>query len=357
MDLFDGYFRTLRIFLPKGQREDIIRELSEEARSQVAEKEAALGRPLNSDEQAAIIGQYGHPLLTAARYRPQRHLIGPIVFPYYWIVLKIVLGLVAVAHVIGAIVLLASGAPLGQMAQVLENTVATALKMVGWITALAASTEFWLLRSRALEKWNPRMDFPPRQHAPRAVESAFASLPGVHHKSSRSWPRPTRATEPSVSGLVIGSVLSVWWLAGLRFPYLFFGSGATGLEWGHAMDRLYPVLVVAQLTMLAEQFVRLTRPQNPGIFRVTKVVWLVAGWVLVYLVATSDHQWMVWQGEAAARARATVVARFAGRDVSLVEFVNYVWSIVFILVAIASIWGSLKSLLRRFQGTPTAAHA
>ncbi len=98
MDVIEGYFRTLRIFLPKGQRDDIIRELSGEVQSQVAEKAAALGRPLNSAEQASIISQYGHPMLTAARYWPQRYLIGPIVFPYYWIVLKIALALVAVGH-------------------------------------------------------------------------------------------------------------------------------------------------------------------------------------------------------------------------------------------------------------------
>lgn len=354
MDVIDGYFRTLRIFLPKDQRDDIIRELSEEVQSQVAEREAALGRSLDADEQAAIISQYGHPLVTAG-YRPQRHLIGPVVFPYYWIVLKITLTLVALGHVLGALVLLAGGAPLGQMGQILESALATALKVTAWITVLGAFADFWLSRSRALEKWNPMAAFRP-QHA-RAVEDALARVPGMHHKRSRSWPRRTPATEPSVSRLVISSVVSVWWLAGLRFPYLFFGSGAAGLEWGHAMDRLYLVLVVAQLTMLAEQFVRLARPEHTGIFRVTKFVWLVAGWALIYLVATSDHQWMVWRAEAAARSNETVVMRFAGRDISLVEFVNYVWSIVFLLVAIASIWGSLKALLRRFRGRPTAAHA
>jgi hypothetical protein len=156
---------------------------------------------------------------------------------------------------------------------------------------------------------------------------------------------------------VIGVVVSVWWLAGLRFPSLFFGAGAANLEWGHAMDRLYPVLVVAQLTVLAEQFVRLIRPENSGIFRATRFVWLVAGWALIYFVATSDHQWIVWRGEAAVRANNTVIMRLAGRDISLVEFVNYVWSIIFILVAIAGVWGSLKAVLQRFRGTPAAVHA
>ena len=337
MTVIDRYFRTLRLFLPKNQRDDILRELSEEVQAQVADKEAALGRALDADEQAAIVRQYGHPLLTAARYRPQRHLIGPVVFPYFWIALKIALGLVVAGHAIGAVVLLGGGAPPAQLGQVLEHAVATTLKVAGWMTALGALAEFWLSRSRALDTWNPRAAPPARGLARKAVGHAFEG-------------------EPSVSGLVISVVVGAWWLAGLRFPSLFFGSGAAGLEWGPAMDRLYPVLVVAQLTMIAEQFLRLTRPDDTRVFRAARLVWLAAGWVLIYMVATSDHRWMVWHGDAAARANATIVTRLAGNDISLVEFVNGVWSIIFILVAVAGIWGSLRALLRRFRGTPTAPH-
>jgi hypothetical protein len=45
------------------------------------------------------------------------------------------------------------------------------------------------------------------------------------------------------------------------------------------------------------------------------------------------------------------------RCVSLVEFVNYVWSIVFTAFATAGILGSLKALFRRSRATSTAAHA
>ncbi len=122
------------------------------------------------------------------------------------------------------------------------------------------------------------------------------------------------------------------------------------------MDRLYPVLVVAQVTMLVEQFVRLTRMEDTGIFRVTNPVWLVSGWALIGLVATSDHQWLLWQGEAAARGN-RVIMWLAGREISLAQFVNYVWSAIFISVAVASAWGSLKRLRRRLRGTPRPAHA
>jgi hypothetical protein len=356
MDVIDRYFRTLRILLPKDQRDDIIRELSEEVQSQVAEKEAALGRRLEAGEQAAIIGQYGHPLLMAARYRPQRHLIGPVVFPYYWIVLSVMLALVALAHVLGAVVLLAGGTSAAHIGQLVERAIATALKVAAWVTALGAVADWCLARSRVLEKWNPMVGSSLPQHMQRVVAGAPARVPGADHESPLFWSWQPRSAEPSVSGLVIGVVLGVWWLAGLRFPYLFFGSSADGLEWGNAIDRLYPVLLVAQLTMFAEQFLKYFRPENTALFRVTGFVWLVAGLALIYLVATSDHQWMVWRAEAAARAN-VIVMRFAGREISLVEFVNLLWSVVFIVVAGLSLWSFLKAVLRRLRGTPMTAHA
>lgn len=152
-----------------------------------------------------------------------------------------------------------------------------------------------------------------------------------------------------MAGFVASVVLSAWWLAGLKLPYLFFGPGAASLDWGVAMDRLYPVLVVAQLTMLVEAFVRLTRPEDTRVFRWTCMVWLVAGWAFIYLVATSDHQWVIWHGAAEARARATIIAYIGGRDISLIDFVNYTFSIIFVFVAAAGLWQSMKALIRRFS--------
>ena len=360
MDLFDRYFRTLRIFLPKDQRDDIIRELSEEIRAQVGEKEAGLGRPLSAEERTAIIGQYGHPLLTAARYRPGRHLIGPIVFPYYWLVLKVIIALVVAGHVIGAVVLLAGGASFGQMGQVFAELVATVLKVLGWITVLAASADWWLTRSRVLEKWNPDAPFPPPVHAAGAVKHALEAVPGVHRHRAPSWSQPPKRSPEaaSVSGFVVVVVLSAWWLLGLKFPYLFFGPGAADLSWGAAIDRLYPLLVVAQVTALSEHFLRLTHPHDIRFVRLTTVAWLVTGWFFIYLVATSDHQWVVWHGAAEIKARANIITEIAGQQLSLIDFVNYLFSVVFILAAAGGVVRTVRPLLRWFSRRGhTAAHA
>src|SRR5262249_2204644 len=83
MDLFHRYFHAVNIRLPKAQKQDIIAELSEDIRSQIDEKEAALGRKLTETEVEAILKQLGRPVMVANRYLPQQYLIGPLLFPVY----------------------------------------------------------------------------------------------------------------------------------------------------------------------------------------------------------------------------------------------------------------------------------
>ena len=324
MDVIDRYFRTLRVLLPKDQRDDIIRELSEEIRSQVADREAGLGRPLTADEQAAIVGQLGHPLLTAARYRPTRYLIGPIVFPHYWLALKVVIGLMVGGQLIGALMMLASGATAETLGASFGNAIGDILKVIGWLTALAAWMDLWLARSNVLKNWRPR---------PVTTGAIVPSAP-----------------EPSAARFILGVLVSAWWLAGLRMPSLFFGPGATNLDWGPAMDRMYPVLVLSQLALLADQFTQLRLREAAVVRGLTRVAGIVGGWALVYLVATSDHQWMVWNAPAGAPVS-------TGCGPEIVQFVNYIWSAIFGVVAVLCILSTVKALIRWNRGTRTPALA
>ncbi|MEI6668118.1 MAG: hypothetical protein WCP29_08175 [Acidobacteriota bacterium] len=90
MDLLDRYLHAVKFWPPKAQRQDIVSELSEDIRSQVEDKECELGRALSETEVEAILVRIGRPVLVAGRYLPQRHLIGPALFPIYVFVLKIV---------------------------------------------------------------------------------------------------------------------------------------------------------------------------------------------------------------------------------------------------------------------------
>ena len=171
MDLLDRYVRTLRLLLPKKQREDIIRELSEEIREQVAQKEEGLGRPLSADEWAAVVGQYGHPLLIAARYRPQRYLVGPVVYPYYVMVLQAALALTVILTAISIGQASWNEVPIDAMG-VAKELVGKVLRVLGWLTVLAVFVERYLVNAGALDQWTPRLPGPPLEDAMKAVDHA-----------------------------------------------------------------------------------------------------------------------------------------------------------------------------------------
>ena len=65
MDLLDRYLHAVRFWLPEAQQKDIIEELGDDIRSQIEDKESALGRPVNEDELAAILRQTGQPMRVA----------------------------------------------------------------------------------------------------------------------------------------------------------------------------------------------------------------------------------------------------------------------------------------------------
>lgn len=348
MDLLNGYVNMLRLFLPRAQRDDISREIAEEIHAQAADREAGLGRPLNLDEQAALLGQYGHPLLTAARYRPQQYLIGPIVFPYYWLALRVILGLVLAGHAIAALVLLAGGSPSWPaIGEAIGNTVQDAVAVVAWLTLMGAVSDRWLAKSRVLENWDPKTIVPPAHAARRVVADVTRSLD--RHGPPMWTHRRAGTREPgSAFGFVVGVIVSIWWVLALWFPVLMFGPAAVALDWGPAMGRMFPALVLAQVVALAEHFVRLTRPGSAGFFRVTGLLWIAAAVGLWYGLLATDHQWI------AVRATADPSATYA----RAVKFANYAFSIPFALAAVGGAFDAGRRIWRWFgRSGPSAAPA
>ncbi|HMD32697.1 MAG TPA: hypothetical protein VKG84_12365, partial [Candidatus Acidoferrales bacterium] len=68
MPLLDSYLQAVKLYLPRANSDDIVRELSANLQSQMEERESALGRPLSEDEQMALLKQHGDPMLVARRY-------------------------------------------------------------------------------------------------------------------------------------------------------------------------------------------------------------------------------------------------------------------------------------------------
>jgi hypothetical protein len=166
MQLLERYLQAVKFWLPKEQKEDITAELSEDIHSQIDENEAELGRKLNESELEAILKQRGRPLLVANRYLPQQYLIGPVLFPIYRLVLKIVMVCYVVPWTATWIALLIFNS--GHAAkftghswfEILGSLWAslwgTAFLAVSTVTLVFAILERVQRKPHFLEEWNPR---------------------------------------------------------------------------------------------------------------------------------------------------------------------------------------------------------
>ncbi len=106
MDLIERYLQAVQFWLPKAQKVDIIAELSEDLHAQIEEQETSLGRPLTEPEVAAILKKRGRPVMVANQFFPQKHLIGPTLYPIYIFVLKLAVIGYLIPMIIGWILLM-----------------------------------------------------------------------------------------------------------------------------------------------------------------------------------------------------------------------------------------------------------
>jgi hypothetical protein len=297
MELLERYLRAVKFFLPRRQQDDILRELSENILSQMEDKAAEFGRPLNENEQAAILKQHGHPFVVASRFRntPVQYLIGPVVFPFYWFVLKILFWIGVGVGALNSIALLSSGEPVRQLLYGLLGFAHVALPVFGWVTFVFAAHDFFQAKFRLVDKLNQRWD-------PRSLP-AIATPP---HKVRRS---------ESIFGLIGGTVFVAWLLAVPYHPYLIFGPAASALRLAPEWHRFYLPVVVLAIAGLAQAVINLVRPEWTWLPPVTRLVSNVA--VLVILrsilrsVLKANSYDFVLVADSAGGARSETVAHIA----------------------------------------------
>jgi hypothetical protein len=201
MDLLDRYLQAVKFWLPSAHRQNIIAELSEDLRSQIEDQEHALGRPLTDAEIEAILRHVGRPVLVANRYLPQRHLIGPVWFPIYTFVLKIVVACYLVPWLLVWVGLM-----------IFDPAYRAGHAGAGWLDALGAAWGgFWLAATIAIG----------------VVTIVFAVLERAQAKSGflENWDprklpavRDTRRIPRLSSTLDLGAnvVFCSWWIVAMR---------------------------------------------------------------------------------------------------------------------------------------------
>jgi hypothetical protein len=226
MDLLDRYLRAVKSHLPAEQQDDILRELADHLRSQIEDRESALGRPLTEPEQEALLKAHGHPLLVAGRYRADtrsvsfgRQLIGPVLFPFYLRILALNVGITLAIGIVAAIALAGRQPTFEVIPHILGNL----LLQFAIVTLIFSLVERQLTRHP--DRWDPRKPdtFPVAPHDPTRV------------------PRST-----SIAELVALTLFVSWWLAVPRYLDWALGSAAAFLQPGPGLRALYlPILLIS----------------------------------------------------------------------------------------------------------------
>jgi hypothetical protein len=133
MNLLDIYVSEVGRHLPRKSRADIEAEIRSVLQDMVEERSRQISRPVDDEITIEVLKKYGDPEKVAATYLPERYLIGPHLYPIFWIVIRVVLA------VIGVLALIGLGIALGQPAASPENVLKTIFKALADFGASAIS--------------------------------------------------------------------------------------------------------------------------------------------------------------------------------------------------------------------------
>jgi len=320
MSLIDRYLQTVRFVLPAARRDDIVQELGEDIRTQIADREAELGRPLTTDEQEALLQQFGHPLVLATRYAPQRHVIGPALFPVYWQTLKIALGGSVLVNLAIAIGLLVGGATPGRALGPLAAFPFTiAIIVFGWVTLIFALIDLNL---------------------PRLLETAGFDVRGLPEARPAPAGPPRRWT---ILAEIVGSTICLgWWLAIPQAPFLVFGPAAAFLALAPVWQQVYLPMAALWLASIVLLWATLLRPDWPRGTTISRIGADVLGLAIAGILLRADA--IV---ELAPHAEATT------QMLGAVDAINRIGKVVLVIWMLAATWSVFQHVYRLVRTPPT----
>jgi hypothetical protein len=339
LDLIDRYLQAVRFWLPKTNRqEDLLAELGEDLRSQLEDKEEELGHPLEKAEIAAILKRCGSPMMVAGRLGPQRHLIGPALFPIYEFVLKMVLLCILVpvfVFIVGPVNLAQGG---GNWGSAVLNTFGDLWSglfiAAGIITLVFAIIERTNAHLGTEVRWDP-LKLPPLRKQERK-------------------PSPLKA----VCELGFNVFGLVWLLLVPTYPFLILGPAAAFLKAGPILHTFYLPFVLLSLVALVKSGITLARPQWTWFPLLSQLVQSVLMLILLnYMIEAigrtpSAYPFVVLQDAVRDSRKYFQLAGIV--NVSILVSVACSWLGVCI-AAIVQTWQFMRFLTKRSSGAPRTA--
>ena len=201
-----------------------------------------------------ILKQMGHPMRVASRYQPQQLLIGPVLFPVYRFVLKMVtFGYLAPWLLVWVVlVCFVPSYRTEHPGLALVKTLGT-LWSIGFTTFASITLAFAILerfqdKTKWLENWDPR------------------KLP----RASKRVQRVSR-TE-SIFGLAFSIIFVIWWLVMPAYSQQIFGPANGILMLAPSVHAYYLPVLLLTLAGMAQQIINLYRPQWTWLPPVTRLI-------------------------------------------------------------------------------------
>lgn len=281
MDLLERYLQVVGQYLDADTKDDMLAELRANLMEDMDARAEQLGRALSESELAAILRTHGRPSLVAARYLPQRYLIGPALFPVYLFTLRKAAPIVALIFLLASasVILLSGGTLTAAIGRSLVQLVPVLLLFWGIVTMTFGIMEFAQHESgegASWKAWDP------------------AKLPPLAH------PKKQQSPAGRIADLVVHCLWILYVLAIPRYPFLILGPGALFLNklyagfvplW-HVFYFAYIIVLLAQLGIKLMALNRGTDRWRLPLQLLTKILGLVPIGILafakVYFVPVSS---------------------------------------------------------------------
>ncbi len=328
MELLDSYLKAVKRYLPRGQRKDIVAELSVELRAQIEEKQAELGRPLTEVEQMAIFKKHGDPMAVAMRYRRSGRsltigweLIGPELFPAYLILLS--------CNLVIAAVVVASFLIIGHLPFTFQAFLIPMLMEVVIVTLVFILLNFlrYFLGRKLAGSWM----WPPAELA------HLLPLPRWY----------------SATGFVACGLLTLWWLLIPHFPRMVLGSAAPDLKFSPEWHRYYVPIVAVMLLGAGQRAVNVVRPDWTWLLPMARFAADGLGAIVMFLFRT--HTLVLATDGAKDMAQAQHLAKVVNGRLVWGLFGPWLW-LYLAITALVYGWYCLPYLRRFVQAQRNSFH-
>ena len=282
MDLLERYLQAVGQYLAPATRADVLAELRVNLQAEMDDLAEEKQRPLTESEVAVILKAHGRPMLVAARYLPQRYLIGPEVFPFYLLTMRKAAPLVVLFYFVAHLAAFIFSPGPGAFAMSIVSS------LVQLVPVLLI---FWALMTLTFAI----LDYARRHYGEGASGNGWepAKLPPL------TRPKKEKSPAGQIADLVVHCLWMLYVLAIPHHPYLVMGPGVLFLTtlsatFAPVWRPFYVALIALLLVQLALKLIALARGNHRwenSLKLFTSILGLVPAGILafakVYFVPTS----------------------------------------------------------------------